>query len=363
MDLRQPTSVGISRHGHDHVHGHGHRYRNVNGDDHPRGHGHRQGHAHAHSHGDDHRHQRGPLRHFRGLRAELDRLGISWPAISRSGLPHFRIPRLGLPHFVPPRLSMPRLPTPRAGFPRPAFARFGSAHPGRGWISFATLLAHWPATVFLIALLASLDSDPGRLTAVAFASALIFGSWALQMALQVVIVNLFPWWEAAIAATGVTAIVWLQLWLALPGMGFVHEMVGDPRLHAGSLAMALVLLPVASAFMVRFLWHVGVARVVEDLGQAEFEAWAAEHARVAGWYAPDGRRRVVRRHIDRAAHWRPYTAGAVLVVALGALTGLWHPAAQLVMGVCFFAAPWVYRRLAVRAAADGDGGPGAGTGA
>lgn len=243
------------------------------------------------------------------------RSGFPRAGFRRTGIPRLGIPRLGLPHF-----ALPELP-----------------HPA----GLSGLARHWPAAVFVIALLASIDRDPARLTLVAFASALIFGSWALQMALNVVIRNLFPWWEAAVAATGVTAIVWLQLWLALPGMGFVDQMVDDPRLHAGSLAMALVLLPVATAFMVRLLWHVGVARVVADLGQAEFEAWAEEHARVARWYGDDGRDRVIRRHLERAVHWRPYAAGAVLTVAFGALAGLWPPAAQLLMGAMVFAAPWV----------------------
>lgn len=230
----------------------------------------------------------------------------------------------------PHRIGIPRINVPHVN--APALAR------------------HWPAALFLVALLASIDDDPGQLTVVAFTSALIFGSWALQMALNVVIVNLFPWWEAAIAATSVTAIVWLQLWLALPGMGFVDDMVGDPRLDPQMVAMALVLLPVATAFMVRLLWHVGLARVVGDLAQPQFEAWAEEHSRVARWYGDDGRVRVVRRHLERAAYWRPYAAGAVLVVGFGALSGLWPPAAQLMMGALIFAAPWLYGRLAGRRA-------------
>ncbi|MFD5867514.1 hypothetical protein ACFWGD_02710 [Corynebacterium sp. NPDC060344] len=208
---------------------------------------------------------------------------------------------------------------------------------------------HWPAALFLVALLASIDHHPGRLTAIAFASALIFGSWALQVALNVVIVNLFSWWEAAIASTGVTVIVWLQLWLALPGMGFVDEMVGDPRLDAGMLAMALVLLPVATAFMVRLLWHVGMARVLGDPAPPHVEAWAGGHVRVATvarGNTDGGRARMVARHLERAAYWRPYAAGAVLVVGFGALAGLWPPAAQLMVGALIFAAPWLYLRLA-----------------
>jgi len=46
--------------------------------------------------------------------------------------------------------------------------------------------------VCVIALLASIDRAPARLTLVAFASALICGSWTLQMALNVVIRNCFP---------------------------------------------------------------------------------------------------------------------------------------------------------------------------
>lgn len=257
----------------------------------------------------------------------------------RFGIPQIHVPRLRLPWA-----GLSRLPFPRPGVPRLPLPRLGLNRLGLAAADLPGLARHWQAAVFLVALFASIDRDPGRLTVVAFASALIFGSWALQMALNVVIGNLFPWWEAAVAATGVTAIVWAQLWLALPGMGVVDEMVGDPRLHAGSLAMALVLLPVATAFMVRLLWHVGVARVIEDLGQAEFEAWAEEHARVARWYGADGRRRVVERHLERAVHWRPYAAGAVMAVAFGALAGLWPPAAQLLMGVLAFSLPWLLGR-------------------
>ena len=80
---------------------------------------------------------------------------------SRSGFPRAGFRRTGIPRLGLPRFALPELP-----------------HPA----GLSGLARHWPAAVFVIALLASIDRDPARLTLVAFASALIFGSWALQMA-------------------------------------------------------------------------------------------------------------------------------------------------------------------------------------
>ncbi len=210
------------------------------------------------------------------------------------------------------------------------------------------MVAHWPVAVFACAVIVAVDPNPRHLTYAAFATALIFGSWTLQMALNLVASSLFSWWETAIAATGVTVVVWGQLWLSLPGIGHIDAMVGDPSVHTGYLATALVLLPVATAYMVKLLWHVGVARTIDRVGQGQFEAWAADHSRVARWYGADGRRRVVARHLERVARWRLYAGGAVLVVAYGTLAGLWAPAAQLLMAAMVFSVPWVLAKLAER---------------
>ena len=82
------------------------------------------------------------------------RFGFPRASFRRASLLRAGIPRLGLPHFALPDLPLP------AGLSGPA--------------------RHWPAAVFVIALLASIDRDPARLTLVAFASALIFGSWGCR---------------------------------------------------------------------------------------------------------------------------------------------------------------------------------------
>lgn len=217
----------------------------------------------------------------------------------------------------------------------------------------ATLARHWPVAVFACALIVAVDPDPRHVTVAAFATALLFGLWTLQMALNLVVSDLFSWWESSIAAVGVIAVVWGQLWLSLPGIGHIDGMVGDPAVHTGYLAMALVLLPVATAYLVKLLWHVGVARAVARLDHGQFESWAADHARVTRWSGEDGRRRIVDRHLARVVRWRPYAAGAVLVVGYGALAGLWAPAAQLLVAALVFAVPWVLTKNSQR----NDAGP------
>lgn len=210
----------------------------------------------------------------------------------------------------------------------------------------AELLAElWPAAVFGVAMVAAVDPDPARAKPLAFAIALSFGLWALHMALNLVIANLFPLWVGVTGAAVLIAVVYAQLWLALPGIDHIATLTSHGSVDVGHLVLAVTLLPIATAYSVKLLWHAGVARVIGDLGQGRFESWAAQHARVARWYGADGRQRIHSHHRRRAAQWRLFAGGAGLVVGYAILAGLWAGAAQLLVAALLFSVPWLVLRV------------------